>query len=393
MITGLCRLPDTYAESTCRYLRISVTLSVKKHGGVVETYQGGAVSPSKEQSAGSDWLRRQAGKVEEHDTLPVEEETASATPVEAWLQRRGVRYAPPTMIPMEMIDTRRSRSNQARKDPIVEDSVKRFTMAMKAGRSFPPIVVYPDFSKLIIIDGNNRHEAAISAKLTSIYGIVIDGTTDGDQIKLLTVEANASHGVTPPLDWRVRQAFHLVSIGHGDELSAEASGITLQQLRNARAAREAEQRAAALRVHKFADMSATSKQYLNGIKMEPVFYAAARMAVENCLTIEQVRDLCRAVKTGKSESEQLSIVAEQKSLLIRENAAKKALSKRINSPKNALGAGLGLVLNLDVEALVGQIQTTHDRDVIRARLREAEDKILAIQVEMEEKLKYMDVEG
>lgn len=351
------------------------------------------MSPSKEQSAGSEWLRRLAGRVEERDTLEVNEDVASATQIEAWLQRRGVRYAPPTMIPMEMIDTRRSRSNQARKDPIVEDSVKRFTMAMKAGRTFPPIVVYPDFKKLIIIDGNNRHEAAINAKCESIYGIVIDEMTDGDVIKLLTVEANASHGVTPPLDWRLRQAFHLVSIGHGDDLAAEAAGVTLQQLRNARAAREAEQRAAALRITKFPEMAATSKQYLNGIKMEPVFHAAAKLSADNGLTIDQVRDVCRAVKTGKSESDQLSIVAEQQRLLIAENNLKKAQNKRVNSPKNALVAGIGLVLNLDVKALVGQIQTTNDRDVIRKRLREAEDKILAIQVEMEEQLRDMDLEG
>lgn len=350
------------------------------------------MSPSKEQAGSSDWLRQQSRKITEHDGLAVREEVATANQVEAWLQRRGVRYAPPTGIPMDMIDTRRSRNNQARKDPLVEDSVKRFTLAMKAGATFPPIVVYPDFNKLVILDGNNRHEAALAAKHEYIYGIIIDKETDGQLIQLLMVEANANHGVTPPLDWRLRQAFHLVSLGHGDELSAEAAGVTTQQLRNARAAREAEQRAAILRINRFSEISSTCKQYLNGIKLEPVFFAAAKLAVDNSLTIDQVRDLCRAVKTGKSESDQLAIVAEQQRLLVAENAAKKAQSKRVNSPKNALVAGIGLVLNLDAKALVSQIRTTHDRDVIRERLREAEDKILAIQVEMEEQLKDMDEE-
>jgi hypothetical protein len=350
------------------------------------------LSPRHEQLTAMDWLRRQAGKVDDQAGTEVSEDVGSAVAVEAWLQRRGVRYAPPTGIPMDLIDTRRSRGNQARKDPIVEDSVKRFTAALKQGRMFPPIVVYQFGNKLVIVDGNNRHEAALVAKREFIYGIVIDDQTDSNMINLLTVEANASHGVTPPLDWRIKQAFHLVANGHGDELSAEAAGVTVLQLRNARAAREAEQRAQVLRIHKFNELSMTSKQYLNGIKMEPVFYAAAKLAVESCLNIEQIRDMCRAVKTGRSEADQLSIVAEQQKLLVAENAAKKALSKRVNSPKNALVAGIGLVMNLDPKALVGQIRTAHDRDLIRQRLRDVEDKILAIQVEMEESQDLKDME-
>lgn len=351
--------------------------------------------PSTEQSSAQDWLRRQSRAITAHDGLKVDESVAAATQVESWLQRRGVRYAPPTGIPMSMIDTRRSRANQARKDPIVEDSVKRFTAAMKEGRPFPPIVVHPlgeNSSKLVIVDGNNRHEAALQAKREFIYGIIISEKTDSDVITLLTVEANASHGVTPPLDWRLRQAFHLVQIGHRDELAAEAAGVTLAQLRNARAARQAEDRARVLKIHKFDELSSAAKQLLNGIKMEPVFYAAAKLTVEHQLTSEQVREMCRAIKSGGSEAVQLAIVAEQQNLLIAENAARKAIKKRVNSPKNALVAGIGLVLNLDPKALVSQIRTTHDRDVIRSRLGELENRILEIQVAMEE-LNDMDVEG
>jgi ParB-like chromosome segregation protein Spo0J len=339
--------------------------------------------------AATDWLRKQTKQIEEHDTLPVNEEIAAATQVEAWLQRRGVRYAPPTGIPMHMIDTKRSRQNQARRDPIVTESVERFAAAMKQNRMFPPIVVYAVGSKLIIIDGNNRHEAAYRAKREYIYGIVIDEATDSDIIQLLTVEANASHGVTPPLEWRIKQAFHLCSIGHDDMVAAEAAGITLSQLRNARAAAEADQRAKVLRIHGFADLPATSKMYLNGLKLEPVFHAAADLAAKEKLTIEQVAAMCRAVKTGKSEADQLAIVANQKTLLISENAAKKALTKRVNSPKNSLVAGIGLIMNCDPEALISQIRTVNDRDIILNRLQEMEDKLLELQVGLE-KLKDME---
>lgn len=336
-----------------------------------------------EQARASDWLRRQAKKVDEHDTLAVSEETASAVTVEAWLQRRGVKYAPATGIPMGMIDEKRSRANQARRDPLVAESVERFANAFRAGRPFPPIVVYPLGNRLVIVDGNNRHEAAKRAKNEYIFGIIIDPTTDSDMIQLLTVEANASHGVTPPLEWRIKQAFHLVSIGHDDETAAEASGITVVQLRNARAAAQAESRARILRISGFDELPMTAKQYLNGVKLEAVFHAAASLSAKEKLSVDQVRDLCRAIKAGKSEPEQLSIVAEQAELFVIEVASKKALAKRVSSPKMALVSGVGLVLKCDPKALVQQIRTVHDRDVIAQRLKEVIDKILEIQVEME----------
>lgn len=341
------------------------------------------MSPSMEHSRASDWLRRQSKKVDEHDTLAVDEETASAVTVEAWLQRRGVKYAPATGIPMSVIDEKRSRANQARKDPLVVESVERFANAFRAGRPFPPIVVYPIGNRLVIIDGNNRHEAAKRAKREYIFGIIIDPTTDSDLIQLLTVEANASHGVTPPLEWRIKQAFHLCSIGHEDDVAAEAAGITVVQLRNARAAQQAESRARLLRIAGFEDVPLTAKQYLNGVKLEPVFHAAASLTAKEKLNVDQVRDLCRAIKAGRSEPEQLSIVAEQAELFVIEVASKKALAKRVSSPKMALVSGVGLINKCDPAALVAQIRTVHDRDVIAQRLKEVVDKILEIQVEME----------
>lgn len=351
------------------------------------------MSPIADKGEATRWLQRQTRKIDEHDALAVSEETASAVTVEAWLQRRGIKYAPAVEIPMSMIDEKRSRSNQARRDPLVTESVDRFANAYRAGRSFPPVVVHApggvNGSRLVIIDGNNRHEAAKRAHKETLFGIIIDAQTDSDMIHLLTVEANASHGVTPPLEWRTRQAFYLCSIGHSDETSAEAAGITLIQLRNARAAAEAEARAKILRIHGFEELPLTSKQYLNGVKLEAVFHAAASLSVRDNLTVEQIRDICRKLKASRSETEQLSILSEQSDLLTVENAAKKALGKRITSPKNALASGIGLLLKLDPKALISQIRTVHDRDIATARLAEVENKILEIQIAMEE-LKDME---
>lgn len=339
--------------------------------------------PGSEGRAAQEWLRRQSAHVSAHSTLQVSEETAATIEVEAWLQRRDVKYAPATGIPMAMIDERRSRSNQARKDALVPESVERFANSFREGRPFPPIVCYALGNRLVIIDGNNRHEAAKRAKREFIAGIIIDETTPSELIQLLTVEANNGHGVTPDKAWRIRQANHLVTLGFSDNKAAEASGVTALQMKNARAAAEASARARKLNVVGFDELSDSNKTVINVVKSDPVFLAAARLAVSQRLANDQLKDLLRAIKTGRSEAEMLAIVAEQAELFNVEVAAKRAEKRGVSSPKNALVSGVGLITKCDAVALVSQIMTVHDRDTIRRRLDEAVDKILAIQVEME----------
>lgn len=335
------------------------------------------------QTDATKWLLRHSGKITEHDTLEVSEQVASTTKVEAWLQQRGVKYAPATTIPLTMIDERRSRANQARKDALVTESVERFATSFRAGNSFPPIVVYPLASRLVIIDGNNRHEAAKRARLESIWGIIIDAETDGDMIQLLTVEANASHGVTPPLEWRIRQAMHLMLLGHPEPLAAEASGVTALQVKSYKAAQEADARAKVLRVSGFGELSTSTKVAMNAVRSEPVFHAIAVLAASHKLGVEAVREITREVRKARSEAEMLAVVADFVSNFDVENALKKAMKRGPSSPKNAVASACGLLDKCDPDALVAQILTPHDRDVINNRLDKTVEKILQIQIAME----------
>ncbi len=349
------------------------------------------MSPRLEQTNATDWLRKQSRRIDEQTETAVSEEEASAVTVEAWLQRRGVKYAPAALIPMALIDTKRSRQNQARRDPIVQDSVDRFTQFMKQGRPFPPIVLYQYGNKLVVVDGNNRHEAAGRAKKDHILGIIIDPTTDGDLIQLLTVEANSAHGNTPPVEWRIRQAQSLTQRGHSDADAAEAAGVTLLQLKNARSAAEADGRARKLGIYGFAELSQTHKKDLNVLRSDPVFLAAGRLVASKRLNHESTKNLIREIKSCRSEADQLKVIETATKAHELEQATKKAMKKGVSSPKNSLVAGIGLVLKCDPAALVNQIVTPHDRDVIRKRLREAEDAILEIQVAME-KLDHLEAD-
>lgn len=343
---------------------------------------GGAAAPR----AGTDWLRGQAKRITGGGPLIVDEAVGAAIEVERWLQRHKVDYAPPTDIPMALIDTKRSRANQARRDAIVGDSVDRFAAAMKAGAVFPPIVTFPASAKVVIIDGNNRHEAARKAGLEVIRGIVVADSTPSELIQLLTVEANASHGVTPDLSWRLQQAFHLISIGFTDQQAAQAASVTTQAIMTQRKLQDADKRAKALRIAGFSDLPATSRALMSVLKDEAVFFQACTTAVRTRMNSEEIRDMLRRIKKETSEQARIEVVGvinEERGL---EAAARKASiggRSRVSSPKTALSSGIGLIMSCDPAALARQVLTIQDRDLIQKRLKDLEEKLLALLIAME----------
>ncbi len=336
-------------------------------------------------AGGTDWLRQQSKKIGLGDELSLDQTAVAAIEVERWLQHHKVEYAPPTNVPMSLIDAKRSRANQARRDAIVMDSVDRFAAAMKAGAVFPPIVVYPYVGKVVIIDGNNRHEAARRASLDVIRGIVVADSTPSELIQLLTVEANASHGVTPELPWRLRQAFHLISLGFTDAQAAAAASVTTQQITMHRKLEESDKRAKVLRIAGFGDMPATSRASLAVLRDDAVFFQAAQTAVKTGMIIDDVRDMIRAVRKETSEANRVAAIgriAEERGI---EAAARRATghAPRVSSPKTALSSGIGLIMSCDEGQLARSILTFKDKDLIMKRLKGLEDKLLSLLVALE----------
>jgi ParB-like chromosome segregation protein Spo0J len=335
----------------------------------------------------SDWLRRQAQKVNTGAEPAVPLDAAAASKVEAWLRRHKVAYAPVCMIPMSLIDEKRSRNNQARRDPIVADSVDRFAAAFRADAVFPPIVCYPFGSRLTIIDGNNRQAAAKRAGKDAISGFIIAEDTPSEVITLLTVEANAEHGVTPDITWRIEQAHQLVSLGFTDTAAAEATAISVATLRTNRMQREAERRAKSLKIAGFDALSAMARQKLGTLKDEPVFYQAAHTAVSTAMTTEDVREMVAEVKKRTSEAAKIEYIGQVAKDRGIEQATAKAVGRavsRVNSPKQAFVTGAGQLLKLDPAAFVRQIRTHSELKVVNERLLTLQEKVLELLVALEQ---------
>ena len=338
-------------------------------------------------ASGTDWLRKQVKQTTPDRDLAVSTEVASAVEVEAWLQSHGVSYAPPTLMDMNLVDERRSRANQARPTAIVNDSVERFAQAIRNGAAMPPIVVYPTANKVVIIDGNNRHEAYKKARATQILTIVISESTSSELIQLLTVEANTRHGVTPDNSWRIEQGLALTALGFTDEQAAAACSVTKHSLVVARILRRSDARAKSLRIAEFNTLAASLRTKLGALKEDAVFSQAARLVISSGMIGVEVDKLVRELKSFRSEADRLRHISEISVQREVEAATKKVMgrnSSTVSSSKHSLVTGIGKVMAVDPGEIQRQILTEHDRDLLKERLKKLADRVLDLQVALEE---------
>lgn len=334
---------------------------------------------------GTGWLKGQTKKIGNGERPPVSLQDALAIRVESWLQQHEVQYAPPTMIPLDAIDRRRSQGNQARREPIVNDSVERFANSMRSGAPFPPIVCFPFSGKLVVVDGNNRLAAASKLEMEAIFGIVISEHTPSEVISALTVEANAHHGVTPELSWRIEQAFHLISLGYSDVAAGEQSNVTPQQIQTTRRLREADDRARDMKIAGFEGLPTTIRGMVGALRDDPVFFAASRCAIRTEMKIEEVRDMLRMLKGYTSESAKIAAISDLQSEREQEVRRIKVLGRtggpnpRAISPRGQLASGIGMMMKVDLAGLRSSLLTEADQHAVAERLAEAKRHIEQMQ--------------
>lgn len=340
---------------------------------------------TKPPSTGTDWLKQQRATASAAATPAppaCNGEDAVDSRVERFLQEHGVKYAPKSQIPIDMVDEKSSLANQARDVPILPESVDRYAGSLRKGEYLPPIVVFPNGNRVTIVDGNNRFAAHKKAGSRFVPGFVIDENTPSETIALLTVAANNDHGVTPDSRWRKRQASHLVSIGFTVEQASNAAGITKAQLNDFQALTRADARAKFLRVTTgWNELSETGRTALGRIHMDSVFYQAARVAIETKMDADTCKALLRDVKAIGSENDQIAHitnVSEQRRLEAKAAAATGA-NNRMSSPKQAIVTALGKIMHCDPAELARNILTDTDRQLLLRRIDDAVDKLAELQ--------------
>jgi hypothetical protein len=309
--------------------------------------------------------------------------------VEAWLRSHGVSHSALIDIDLDMIDVKRSRTNQARPTPLVPESVDRFTVALKNGAIFPPIVVYPTGSKVVIIDGINREASTRKAGHTKIKAFIISAETPSETIQLMTVDANSHHGVAPDYRWRIKQAIHLLSIGFDVNRVATAAAVTASQIREQQRLVKNDARARALKITKWQDMPETSRLRLGALPSDPVFVYAARVAIDTGMMVEDVSAFVKEIRALPSEGTQIDKIKEIADSRNLEAKQRAALGDRqsIKSPKNNLVAGIGKIMHADPEGIANQVITDVEQQELVRRIEAATEHLMAIQIAIEERMK------
>jgi hypothetical protein len=304
--------------------------------------------------------------------------------VESWLTSRGVQFKPCRRIPLDKIKREESRRNQARAEALDVEVVDRYTVALKAGVKFPPIVVYRSGSGYVIIDGNHRDEAHVKAKAETISVYEVNEDTDPGLIELLTVEANTKHGLVTNTAWRLKQAMHLIATGQDPEVAYSATGVSATQVSTARRLVKVDERARRCGVYNWDVVPATSRAALASVTSDPVFAAAAEVVIDTAMTTEDLKPLLKQVREANSEADALRIVGEvgdqRKDRRGRVKAGKR---DRIANPRNRVLAALGAVSALDPGALPRLFITEDDRKAVAARCGDA----AMVLMEMEEVLR------
>lgn len=333
---------------------------------------------------------RRIGKGQE-EAVPVAE--ALFSQVKNWLNGHGVECSPAMEIPMGFINETGSRNNQAREEAIVAESVERYATAMKTGAVFPPIVGYYVAAKFMIIDGNNRHQAAKKAGFETIPGVIIPADTPSELITLLTIEANANHGVRPDHHWQIEQAFQLLGLGYDMKRTAAALSISPNTITAAKAARDADQRARQMKIAGFGELPQTCKQLLNPLgNDEQIFYNAATVAVRTEMNSTEVRDMVRDIKAQKTHAGRLEVIAKISEDRAHRAAVKKSMGKPVSSPLIALSSSAGKFLKIDPNKLARQILTASDRDRMLRYVEDMGTQAIEIMTALE-KLTDLDADG
>lgn len=317
-------------------------------------------------------------------TLPkTSTEEAQKSEVETWLMSFGVKYIGPHPIPLTSIDEKTSRGHNSREVSIVPDTVDRVVQGLKDGVSLPAIVVYPAGSKFTIIDGNNREAGHKKAGKLLINAYVVDENTPSELLARMIVNANAHHGVTPPVNFRVQQAAFLVT-AHGltRELACKDAGVTTDALKNYFKLLEAEGRAKNLRIAGFADLPDSTKRFLNRLTLDSAFVAASHVVIEHSISSPETEKLVKTVSVVSSESAMIAVIEGEKESREKDAVIQKATGRRIASPKQALVTGLGKLANIDPYSLASQILTDIDGKEMISRTRAVRDNLLRIENEI-----------
>jgi hypothetical protein len=290
-------------------------------------------------------------------------------------------------VPTDQFDIDKSLANQARFEPLDEETVDTYREAVERGDEFPAVVAYRPGralgAKLVIIDGNHRlvaHDRA--GKPINVYEV--ERTTKGNTIALMTYAFNTKHGRPTSEEERVSHAIYLIDNGAPQEAAAAAVNVPMRLLKRALAKANADRRADEVGVDRreWESLAGTARSRLLNISTDEGFGSAVHLAYAARLGAEEVFDLVTLLNnSGKSGTKQRNLVkaeTDRYSERIQDVGAGVLGSsgRKPTSPKGRVGMILGQVLALpDDLGAIARAYADNERPEAAGRLLDASERL------------------
>lgn len=310
---------------------------------------------------------------------------------ENWLKKEGVEFTYRSKVKISLIDQARSSSNQARiGEPIIEELVESYALAMGQGDEFPAVVAYESHDgKHVLIDGNHTVMALrrIGRKVLDAYVVHSD---DAYTIDVLTRTANCKEGLRESMDKRLEHAKWTVR-HYGRPIKEVAARF---QVSNRRLSSELRIDETLLRLTKLGidtkPLTKTTVERVGSINDDPVVVEAINVAVAAGLTTDEINRLVADINAVSSQAQRLGEVQKlREDPDIQQRIRLGGRKKRMRTERTQLFSCLRQLENLLAkDKSASELQMINSKDI--ARLREAITNILSglsqLLTEAEEKL-------
>jgi hypothetical protein len=229
--------------------------------------------------------------------------------IEALLDARGLHYEFEPNYPVARV--RDAEGNQVRlvKNRAPKHAVVRYTEQMRAGATFPGIVLNAAGE---VVDGNTRLAAARKLAREAIAAYVVSDLSQTVS-RLLSMELNQCHGEV--MSTKEVQAVVVATIRDGQDLNitsmARMTGLKPAKIRRWKRAEEARARVieSGLPAESFDQLKEPNRVALSAAKLRSVFVAAFKLAADADLTVGSLQDVINKANAAGSENDALAVIA------------------------------------------------------------------------------------
>lgn len=232
--------------------------------------------------------------------------------VEQWLAKEAVEYVYIPAVPIEDFDTQASMRNQARlSTPLNNEKVQEFALAMIDGVDFVAPISYRPNGKDILISGNHRIHAAITAEKKTLDTYRVK-TEDKFIIDRLTRSANTIEGDRPSRKESIAQAVFLVENRKSTATAAAKQfHIPVESVHKAMRTSATRKRLAAVGDDPEA-LPEAHLDALNAIKSDAVLRPAAELIRRANLPVDAAKSFIAEIRQTANEAAALRVVQQWK---------------------------------------------------------------------------------